>query len=171
MSATVKLEGKLSTGAADGIEPHAPKLYDRLGHRMVGVVELTSIERTQLADDEEKEPTVKIRLSALEIATPDQEPVLRDAMRALYSLRTATGTLTEDGETELAKSTLRITGGRLADMEAARLRVIVRHWAEYARRALAVSNPSATELRHELDTVASGLAEALAGARMDDVDQ
>ena len=166
----VKIEGKVSTAAADALMRHADWLYNHPSGKIVGITELSHVERTEPAPDEDRERSVKLRLNILEIASPEQEEALRQAMRALYLHRTAQGTLTEDMDIDVAKQTLRLIGDRLADLENARLRVALRHWADYAQRAFNTTNATATELRHELDILNTGLEKALS-ARPDDEEE
>lgn len=159
----LKLDSKLTTAAGVSLERYAGKLYARPGMRLVGVVELRHIERTQPAPEEDREPGVKLRITALEIANADQEETIREAQRALYLHRNAQGALDEEGDIDLADRTLKMTGGMLHAIEAARHQVAAGHWAEYARRAAAVNNATVAELRHELEAVAKGLERVLRG--------
>lgn len=154
---TVKLDAKLATNAQQGLEPLVATLYSRPGVRIVGVIELAHVERTQPAPDEDKEASVKLQVKHLEIARDDQEEILREALRALYLHRTATGTVTEDSDVELSERTLNLVEGHLHAAEVARLRVAVLHWAEYAQRLQRIQNASVTELMHELRAIADGL--------------
>lgn len=154
---TLKLDSKIGGGPAAAIEEHVPALYNRPGCRVLAIVELAHVERTQPAPDSDGEPTVKMRISALEVAGPSQDGVLREALRALYLQRTASGTVSEEGDIELARETLKLTGGRLAELELARLRAGLRHWAIYAHRATTTHLMTATEALHELKQVADGL--------------
>lgn len=154
---TVKLDAKLAANAQAGIEPLIAALYSRPGVRIVGVIELAHVERTQPAPDEDKEASVKMQVKHLEIARDGQEDLLREALRALYLHRTATGTVTEDHDVELAERTLQLTADHLHAEEAARLRVAVLHWADYAQRIQHIPHPSATELLHELKNITDGL--------------
>lgn len=159
----IKLDSKLTTAAGVSLERYAGKLYASPGMELVGVVALRHVERTQPAPDEDKEPSVKLRVTGLEIANPDQENTIREAQRALYLHRNAQGTLDESGDIELADRTLKLTGGLLHAIESARYEVAVRGWAEYARRAIAVNGSTANELRAELRKVAEGLERVLRG--------
>lgn len=157
----VKLASKASAHAADAIGRHAATLYATPGKRIVGVVELVHAERLQPAPDEDKEPSVTLRIAHLEIAESDQEEVLRQAMRALYLARTAQGTLDDAGEIALSERTLEMTADRLLDLEAARLNVACRHWADYARTIINVKKLTLSEARHELENIAAGLMTAV----------
>jgi cobyrinic acid a,c-diamide synthase len=163
----IKLDSKMSATAGGALERHAAALYTRRGMRVVGVVELRHVERTEPAPDEDKEPSVKLRITGLEIANQDQEDVLREAMSALYLHRNAQGVLDEQGDIDLADRTLTMTGGLLHAIEAARMRVAVAHWADQCRRALAVDQITVAEMRHELDAVAQGLERVLRGEPAD----
>jgi hypothetical protein len=157
----IKLDGKPSANASLALERFAQKLYSRPGMNVVGVVELRHVERTQPAPDEDKEPSVKLRVTHLELAAPEQEDAIRQAMEALYLHRSAQGTIDEAGDINLSERTIKHTGGLLHALEAARMRVAVRHWADQARRALGVQSITVTEMRHELDAIAAGLEAAL----------
>ena len=167
---TVKLDSKTSANAAAGLEPYIGQLYATPGKRVVGVIEMAHVERTQPAPDSDKQPSVKLKITHLELANPEQEEALREAMRALFLHRTAQGTLGEDGEIELTERTLERTGGLLHAVEAARLRAAVLHWREQIRRALAIPNITVAEMRHELDTVADGLSAVLRATDWDSKD-
>lgn len=160
----LKLDTKMSTSAEDVLAQLARQLYDKPGARLVGVVELAHVERTQPAPDTDAEASVKIRITALEVGRDEQEHHLREAMRALYLHRTASGTIDEAGEVELSKRTVELTGGVLHAVEAARLRAVVRHWGEYARAVGRASRPlTVSELLHEIAAVADGLEAAAFG--------
>lgn len=149
---TLKIDGKPTSSARDGIESHISALYATPGKRLVGVIELEHVERTEPAPGADREASVRVRMSALEIANPDQEDQVRAALRALH---------TEEGDVELAESTLERCAGMLHAIEAARLRTAVTHWQSYTRSVLNLKNPSTTELQHELATIGDGLAAAL----------
>jgi hypothetical protein len=154
----IKLESKIGGQAAAAIEPHAKTLYDRPGIRVVGIVELAHTERTQPAPDSEKNASVKMRISALELPTREQAETVREVMRALHLQRTASGTLEEDGSITLTKTTLDTARGLLSAQEVARLRTGLAHWERYARRAAGTPEMSVTEALKELRTVARGLS-------------
>lgn len=165
---TVKLDSKTSANAAAGLEPWVSGLYATPGKRIVGVIELAHVERTQPAPDADKEPSVKLRITHLEIANPDQENALRDAMSALHLHRTAYGTLDEDGTFQLSERSLAQTGGMLHAIEAARLRAGLMHWREVLLHVLTIPAATATELRHEIDLVTQGLKTLLRAVDADD---
>lgn len=154
-----KIEGKPAAAAASGLEPWIGPLYHTPSKRVLGVVELAHVERVQVAPDADKEPSVKLRITHLEIAREEQEDALREALAALHLHRTAYGTLNEDGDLELSESTIERTGGRLHAVEAARLRAAVQHWWTYARNvtALGEADQTVTGLLGELKLIADGL--------------
>ena len=165
---TLKVDSKVSAAASDALEPYVNPLYARPGMRIVGVIELAHVERTQPAPDTDNRASVKVKISHLEIANPEQEGAIREAMKALYVQRTASGKLDEDsGQMELSEQTLRLTGGLLHAIEAARLKAAVQHWQAYARSVVHQPNLTISEIRHELDTIASGLKAALDAERDD----
>ena len=153
---TIKIEGKPSAAAANALGRHAEALYHTDGARRIGVVEIARTGRYVPDSGEDKDPSVSLRIAGLEIASPEQEDHLRQAMLALHLHRTAAGTLDQEGLT-LAPTTLELTAGHLDAAEAARLRVGVTHWADLARRALNVQAMTLSEARHELDAIATGL--------------
>jgi hypothetical protein len=160
----IKLDSAMNAGAADVLAALARELYERPGHRIMGVLELAHDRRTQPAADSDKEAEVVMRVAALELARGDQEHALREAMKALYLHRTAHGTLDEAGDVQLSDRTLELTAGMLHAHENARLKTVVEHWGRYAR-AVANSNQtlSVSELRHELGAVADALHNAVYG--------
>jgi hypothetical protein len=153
----VKLNSKLATYASDALTAHVPSLYSNLGKRIVGVVELAAVERTQAAPDEDKEASVTLQIKHLEVASVDQEDNIRHALRALHTQRTAYGTITEAGDIELSETTLSRCAGEVNAVEAARLHIAIDRWHDYARQALANSKLTGTELRRELTTIADAL--------------
>lgn len=158
---TLKIESKPSTGAANALGRHVEAIYHTTGARRIGVVELVRTGRTEPDPGVDKDPSVSMRIGSLEIATPEQEDFLRQAMRALHLHRTAQGTLDETGDIELSERTLEYLPARLDAAEAARLRVGLIHWAGYTRDALRADEITLTEARHELDAIATGLESLL----------
>lgn len=152
----IKLDGKPGKNAALALEPLAQYLFRTPGARIVVVAELAVVETVVPAPDEEKDPSVKLGVKSLEIGTGEKEHVLRSAMNALYVQRTARGTITEEGEVELSEQTLALTAGRLADVDAAKVRAACREWARYAERALN-SDLTREGLAAEVKTIAAGL--------------
>jgi hypothetical protein len=156
----IKLASTMAQNGQDALGLHAGHLYSALGSRVVAIVEVASIERTEVATDEDKEPVVTLQIKNMEVAGEGQEEPLRDAMRALNLQRTAFGTLTEDNDVELAENTLARCAGDLSRIEAARLHVAIEKWAEYARSA-SRSGLTGEQLRKELKTIGDALTGVL----------
>lgn len=153
----VKIEGKLGGHAGEAIALHATPLFARLGATRMIVAELKSATREDVAADEDKKQSVKLRIQSLEVANPDQEDSLRQVLNALHMHRTAYGTLTEDGDLEMSASTIERAAGEVNAVEAARLNAGVDQWVGYGRRVLAQPKVTASQLRGEFDTVLKGL--------------
>lgn len=159
----IKLDGQPAASARAALEPYAEALYADQGMHLVGVIELTHLERTEPAPDAQRERTVRLRITGMEVARGEQEHALREAQRALHLHRTAYGSLTEHGDVELSQRTLELTAERLHAVEAARLRTAAVHWHDYLRRLLSRADAfSKAEVLHEVDLVARGLSAALA---------
>lgn len=163
MTTQLKFESKPATAAEEALEAWVRPMYDNPAKRLVVVGELTHVERTQPAPGQDKSPMVRVKFTHLEVANPEQETALRDVLRALYLQRTASGTIDEDGQLELAPDTLRTAAGMVHAVEVARLKVQLRHWANYARRIHHSPTILDSEIRRELKTVADGLYAALDG--------
>ena len=88
---TLKIQGKLSTAAGTALEPHIDRFYRRSGMRALAVVELAHTLRTEPAKDADQDRSVTMRITAAEVPIGDNEEVLREVMRALFLVRTATG--------------------------------------------------------------------------------
>ena len=157
----IKLDSNLAPPAAEALDRLTAKLYAKQGMRIVGVVELAHVERTQPAPDSDKKASVKLQIKHLEIANSDQENAVREALRALHLHRVAHGTLLEDGEVELSKQTLSDAGGMLHAIEAARLRVTMMHWRDYVYRVRSDNDLTVSQLQNELSTIVDGLSAAL----------
>jgi len=165
---TFQLSGgsRIRGAVGDAIDAQMPRLRAQPGCRVVGIVE---VERYQLnkPDDADADPTVLLRLSQLELAKgADQEAQLRLAMQALHLHRTAGGTLTEDGDVELAQNTLDNLGDKVSVYESARLRAAV-EYIEAQLRGLAANNKhNDGDLRRELKRLAAKVTAALAGEQL-----
>lgn len=158
---TIKLDAKIGGNPAAALEPVTRYLYDNPKARIVGVVELAHVERVEPAPDTDRERSVKIRLSQLEIAGKDEAEPLREVMRHLFLVRTATGTLDEHGQLQLSKGTIERTVGELTEIELARMIAGVRIQAENARRASTNVTTSPAELRKQIQAVANALTNLL----------
>jgi len=105
----IKFDSKVVADVADALTRHAPEMFkERAGHWMA-VVELAHVERTEPGPEEEKEPSVKLRVTAIEVAPDDYaDERLREVQRDLFERRTRAGTL---GEVEVT-----VNGERVADL-------------------------------------------------------
>jgi hypothetical protein len=111
MTHIVKLTGVLPQSVADRFAQHAARLYR--WEPAVAVVEFTPVERMEPRPDLDDKPgSVLVRVTGIEIASRGQERHLREAMQALYRIRTRGGTFDEQlaGEHE---RTLELTGAVL----------------------------------------------------------
>jgi hypothetical protein len=163
----IKIGGKPRAAAVDALNSRADWLYEHPGKRVIGVVELLHVSRTEPAPDEEKDRAVELAIGALEFATIEQEDTLRKALRALFMIRTATGTLDPDGEVEMSQRVLDYTNNDLSLREAVRLTAGIRVWADRAWAAQRTENASPIELQHELEAISAGLRALLQGTPED----
>lgn len=164
----LKFDSSMARAAADALAPHIRGIYDRPGSTVLFVGEAKHVERTQPAPDADGDPSVKVRITHLELPNKDQEGAIREAMKALYTQRTAQGTLDEDGALQLAQGTLRGIGGLLHGIEVARLRAGLSYWVQYVARVNSNSKLTLSEIQHELDLVANGMAALLANTPEED---
>ncbi|MFJ6935721.1 hypothetical protein [Streptomyces sp. NPDC101132] len=96
IDADVKLDSKILTDVAEALEPHASEMFKQRQGRWVAVIELAHVERVQPGPDEDKDPSVKLRVTDLEIApTAAFENEIRQLLRDLHQRRTSEGTLDE----------------------------------------------------------------------------
>lgn len=155
----LKIEGNPAHAAVRGLEAHVAPLYAKLGRTVVAVVELRSVERTQVDATSGKDPAVKARITSCEVATGKSDDHVRDLMAALHTLRTASGEVNEstlaldfDRSIDLAENTARQAAGLVMVEENARLMVGLRHVAgklrDLAGRDLSKTTP--TKYRDEV---------------------
>jgi hypothetical protein len=164
--AKLKIDGTPASQAQRALEPHVPPLYGRLGANLVAIVELRSVERTQVAAEAQKEPAVKARIVGCEVATGESAHHLREAMRALHVLRTADGTLDAEYDVDLSEATMKQLGGVVGLEEAVRLSAGAKSWHSTVA-ALAAKDPASmtpVKYRDELQSVAAGLRVLAYGA-------
>lgn len=128
MTVTAKINPGLVGGDRTGsLDRYAARLYDNPGMAVMAVVELRHVDRVEPAEGvSTKDPRVNLRIEALEVAPPGgAENTLRDVERALYTSRTANGTLGAEDEVKLAEQTLDHAAGIVGGHELARVRVIL----------------------------------------------
>ncbi|MFJ8855144.1 hypothetical protein [Streptomyces sp. NPDC102437] len=99
IDADVKFDSKVLTDVAEALEPHATDMFRlRNGHWMA-IVELSHVERTEPGPEEDKAPSVKIRVTGIEVAGDEiSGGRLRGVMREMYDRRTSGGTLFESDQ-------------------------------------------------------------------------
>lgn len=96
VDADVKLDTKILADVAASLESFAPQMFKQRAGRWMAVVELAHVERTEPGPEEEKNPTVKVRITQIEVAgSAVNDEHLRHLLLDLYQRRTAEGTLDE----------------------------------------------------------------------------
>ncbi|KOG21771.1 hypothetical protein [Streptomyces viridochromogenes] len=96
IDADVKFDSKVLTDVAEALEPHATEMFKQRRGRWMAVVELSHVERAEPGPDEEKNPTVKVRVTSIEVAADEiTAGRLRGVQREMYDRRTSGGTLFE----------------------------------------------------------------------------
>lgn len=92
---TIKLHTALPKNAVDDID--AGRMWHNLGGHYMAIVELQVGERTEPADEEDTQPSAKLRITQLELArgSMDDEQ-MRRALLTRFKARTAIGTLDEE---------------------------------------------------------------------------
>ncbi|GGR70852.1 MULTISPECIES: hypothetical protein [Streptomyces] len=74
-------------------------LFEKPGRTVFAIVEITSKSYTGHAEQEDKDPEVKVRITSCEVARSDEDAAaLADAKRAMWRGRQIDGTLDEVGE-------------------------------------------------------------------------
>lgn len=164
----LKLATALPSSVLDSLEDLIRPLYAKPGMRITGIVELTHVERIEVAPDEDKEPSVTVGLKLLEIAHGEQVDHLRRAAHALHVQRTARGTLDEElGELRLAKHIMEGLADDFALRETARLRAALVHQQETINR-LRTAPMSELEMRKHLDKLYRTISAAVEWRDEDD---
>lgn len=90
----IKIDGKVLADVAAALAPHADAMFkNRQGHWMA-VVEIAHTERTEPGPEEDKDRSVKIRITGIEVAGDEfTDERLRQAQQDMYRQRTNAGTL------------------------------------------------------------------------------
>jgi hypothetical protein len=90
----VKIDSKVLEDVKDALADHALEMFRQRKGRWMAVVELAHAERTEPGPDEDKFPSVKVRIVSIEVAPDDySDERLRELQRGMYQLRTKSGTL------------------------------------------------------------------------------
>lgn len=110
----IKLDSKILTDVAEALEPFADQMFKQRAGRWMAVVELAHTERTEPGPEEDKDPSVKLRIVGIEVAGGAvAEERLREAQQSLYQHRTSGGTLDEAAGDYRAGDILRNGSGLL----------------------------------------------------------
>ncbi|MCM8552652.1 hypothetical protein [Streptomyces sp. STCH 565 A] len=96
IDADVKFDSKVLTDVAEALEPFATEMFKQRQGRWMAVVEFGHVERTEPGPDEDKNPTVKLRVTTIEVAGDEvTRGRLRGIQREMFDRRTSGGTLFE----------------------------------------------------------------------------
>jgi hypothetical protein len=94
----IKFDSKVLTDVAEALEPFADDMFKQRAGRWMAIVEFGHTERTEPGPDEDKDPSVKVRIVGVEIAADDiTGGRLRGLQREMYDRRTSGGTLFHPG--------------------------------------------------------------------------
>jgi hypothetical protein len=101
----VKFDSKVLEDVKDALADHALDMFRQRKGRWMAVVELAHAERTEPGPDEDKFPSVKVRIVGIEVAPDDfSDERLRELQRGLYRLRTKGGTLDAELDTDITRA-------------------------------------------------------------------
>ncbi|MFF9643657.1 hypothetical protein [Kitasatospora aureofaciens] len=104
----IKFDSKVIADVAAALAPHADAMFKMRGGRWMAVIELAHAERTEPGPEEDKDPSVKVRVVGIEVAADEfTDERLRQAQQDMYRHRTSKGTLDEDAHTYRADNILR----------------------------------------------------------------
>lgn len=96
---TVKLDSAAGAIEVSLTREQRRGLFEKPGKVVFAIVELTSKSYTGHAEQEDKDPEVKVRVTSCEVARSDEDAAaLADAKRAMWRGRQIDGTLDEVGE-------------------------------------------------------------------------
>lgn len=99
IDADVKIDSKVLTDVAEALEPFATEMFKQRQGRWMAIVEVGHAERTEPGPDEDKNPSVKIRVTSIEVAADEvTRGRLRGLQREMYDRRTSGGTLFEQDD-------------------------------------------------------------------------
>ncbi|CAM5265519.1 hypothetical protein [Streptomyces fumanus] len=103
IDADVKFDSKVLTDVAEALEPFSEAMFKQRGGRWIAVVEFGHAERTEPGPDEDKNPSVKIRVTSVEVAADEiTGGRLRNLQREMYERRTSGDTLFADPDSDVA---------------------------------------------------------------------
>ena len=99
IDADVKIDSKVLTDVAEAREPVATEMFKQRQGRWMAIVELAHVERNEPGPDEDKNPSVKVRVTSVEVAADEvTRGRLRGLQREMYDRRTSGGTLFEQDD-------------------------------------------------------------------------
>ncbi|MFH9610466.1 hypothetical protein [Streptomyces sp. NPDC017448] len=94
IDADIKFDSKVLTDVAEALEPFADSMFKNRQGRWMAIVELAHVERTEPGPDEEKAPSVKVRVVGVEVAADEfTDERLRQEQQTMFRHRTSSGTL------------------------------------------------------------------------------
>ncbi|MFB7671647.1 hypothetical protein ACFC26_09540 [Kitasatospora purpeofusca] len=103
----IKFDSKVLADVSEALAPHADAMFKARAGRWMAVIELAHAERTEPGPEEDKDPSVKVRVVSIEVAADEfTDERLRQAQQEMYRHRTARGTL-DEVDTYRADSILR----------------------------------------------------------------
>ncbi|MFF5842161.1 hypothetical protein ACFY74_11910 [Streptomyces massasporeus] len=101
----VKFDSKVLEDVKDALSDHSLEMFRQRKGRWMAVVELAHAERTEPGPDEDKFPSVKVRIVGIEVAPDDfSDERLRELQRGLYRLRTKGGTLDAELDPDVTRA-------------------------------------------------------------------
>ncbi|OKJ06805.1 hypothetical protein [Kitasatospora sp. CB01950] len=90
----IKIDGKVLADVAAALAPHADHMFKQRAGRWMAVVEIAHAERTEPGPEEDRDPSVKIRVVGIEVAGDEfTDERLRQVQQDMYRQRTNAGTL------------------------------------------------------------------------------
>lgn len=90
----IKFDSKILEAVAEALEPYADEMFKLRRGRWMAVVEVAHVERNEPGPDEDKNPSVKLRITGIEVAGDEiSGGRLRSVQREMYERRTSGGTL------------------------------------------------------------------------------
>ncbi|MFD6415964.1 hypothetical protein [Streptomyces sp. NPDC060194] len=115
----IKFDSKVIEDVKDSLAKHTADMFRQRKGRWMAVVELAHVERNEPGPDEDKDPSVKVRIVAIEVAGDEfTDERLRELQRQLYVTRTKAGTLDEAADGVRAGDILRNGSGLLVGSDA-----------------------------------------------------
>ncbi|MEV7491453.1 hypothetical protein AB0O08_11930 [Streptomyces anulatus] len=94
IDADIKFDSKVLTDVAEALEPFADSMFKNRQGRWMAIVELAHVERTEPGPEEEKAPSVKVRVVGVEVAADEfTDERLRQEQSEMFRRRTSSGTL------------------------------------------------------------------------------